>query len=49
MLTVNGPVKFAIEKDRIYIVSEDGTEHETKIIKKTLKAPQKRGDASPNK
>jgi len=37
MLTVNGPVKFAIEKDRIYIKSEDGSEHETKIVKKILK------------
>jgi TonB family protein len=35
--TVNGPVQFAIEKDRIYIKSEDGSEHETKIIKKILK------------
>ena len=37
LLTVNGPVQFAIEKDRIYIKSEDGSEHKTKIIKKTLK------------
>jgi hypothetical protein len=37
MLTVNGPVHFAIEKDRLYIKSEDGSEHETKIIKKILK------------
>jgi hypothetical protein len=39
LLTVNGPVQFAIEKDRIYIKSEDGTEHETKIIKKILTPP----------
>ncbi len=39
-LTVNGPVQFAIEKDRIYIKSEDGREHETKIIKKILKPKQ---------
>ncbi len=37
VLTVNGPAQFAIEKDRIYIKSEDGSEHETKIIKKILK------------
>jgi hypothetical protein len=37
MLTVNGPVQFAIEKDRLYIKSEDGSEHETRIIKKILK------------
>lgn len=36
-LTVNAPVEFAIEKDRLFIKSEDGTEHETKIIKKILK------------
>jgi hypothetical protein len=40
VLTVNGPVQFAMEKDRIYIKSEDGSEHETKIIKKILKAQQ---------
>jgi hypothetical protein len=40
MLTVNGPVQFAIEKDHIYIKSEDGSEHETKIIKKILKPKQ---------
>jgi len=37
LLTVNGPVQFAMEKGRIYIKSEDGSEHETKIIKKILK------------
>lgn len=40
MLIVNGPVQFAIEKDRLYIKSEDGSEHETKIIKKILKTQQ---------
>ena len=40
LLTVNGAVQFAMEKDRIYIKSEDGSEHETKIIKKILKAQQ---------
>lgn len=38
-LTVNGPVQFAIEKDHIYIKSEDGSEHDTKLFKKTLKPP----------
>ena len=37
---MNGPVQFAIEKDRLYIKSEDGTEHETKIVRKILKAQQ---------
>jgi hypothetical protein len=40
VLTVNGPVQFAMEKDRIYIKGEDGTEHETKIVKKILKVHQ---------
>ena len=40
VLTVNGPVQFAMEKDRIYIKSEDGSEHETKIVKKILKDQQ---------
>ena len=40
LLTVNGPVQFAMEQDRIYIKSEDGSEHETKIIKKILKTQQ---------
>ena len=40
LLTVNGPVQFAMEKNSVYIKSEDGSEHETKIIKKILKAQQ---------
>src|ERR1700693_775714 len=39
MLTVNGPVQFAIEKNHVYIKSEDGSEHDTTIIKKTFKTP----------
>ena len=41
--TLNGPVQFAIEKDHLYIKDEDGKEHDTKLIKKTLKgfAPDK--------
>jgi hypothetical protein len=39
-LTVNGPVEFATEKDRLYIKGEDGKEHETKIVKKILKPKQ---------
>jgi hypothetical protein len=44
VLTVNGSVQFAIEKDRIYLKSEDGSEHETKIIKKILKAQHTSAD-----
>jgi hypothetical protein len=36
-LTANGPVQFAIEKYDIYIKSKDNSEHETILIKKTLK------------
>lgn len=39
-LTVNGPVQFAIEKDHLYIKGEDGSEHETKIVKKVSKSQQ---------
>ena len=37
-LTVNGPVQFVIEKDHVYIRDEEGKEHDTKLVKKTLKA-----------
>ena len=38
-LTVNGPVKFAIEKRNLYVIDEDGKEHEMEIVKKTLRLP----------
>lgn len=38
-LTVNARVQFAIAKDHVYIKDEEGKEHDTKLIKKTLKAP----------
>jgi hypothetical protein len=38
-LTVNGPVKYAIEKRKLYVVDEDGKEHEMEIVKKTLRTP----------
>jgi hypothetical protein len=38
--TVNGPVQFAIEKNHLYIKSEDGSEHETTILKTVSKPPQ---------
>jgi len=40
-LTVNGPVQFALEGNHIYIKSEDGSEHETKIVKKVVTSEQK--------
>lgn len=39
-LTVNGPVKYAVKKCNLFVVDEDGKEHEIEIVKKTLKAPQ---------
>jgi len=38
-LTVNGPVKFAIEKRKLFVVDDDGKEHEMGIIKQVLKQP----------
>lgn len=37
-LTVNGPVKFAIEKRKLFVVDEDGKEHEMEIVKKVLRS-----------
>jgi hypothetical protein len=39
-LTVNGPVKYAVEKRKLYVIDEDGKEHEMEIVKKTLKTPE---------
>jgi hypothetical protein len=36
-LTVNGPVKYAVEKRKLFVVDDDGKEHEMEIVKKTLK------------
>jgi hypothetical protein len=36
-LTVNAPVKIAIEKDKMYLVGDDSKEHEATIVKKILK------------
>jgi hypothetical protein len=38
-LTVNGPVKFAVEKRKLFVVDDDGKEHQMEIIKKVLKQP----------
>jgi hypothetical protein len=38
-LTVNGPVKFAIEKRNLFVIDEDGKEHEMEIVKKVLREP----------
>jgi hypothetical protein len=36
-LTVNGPIKFAMEKSVFYVLDDEGKEHELKFVKKTLK------------
>jgi hypothetical protein len=36
-LTINGPIRFAVEKDHIFIIDEDGKEHEARMTKKILK------------
>ena len=38
-LTVNGPVKFAVEKRKLFAIDEDGKEHEMEIVKKVLRQP----------
>lgn len=38
-VTVNGPVKYAVEKRNLYVLDEDGKEHEMEIVKKTLRLP----------
>ena len=37
-LTVNGPVKYAVEKRNLFLLDEDGKEDEATISKKVLKA-----------
>jgi hypothetical protein len=43
-LTVNGPVKFAVEKRKLFVIDEDGKEHEMAIVKRILRLP----DEQPN-
>jgi hypothetical protein len=38
-LTVNGPVKYAIEKRKLFVIDEDGKEHEMEIIKRIFRLP----------
>ena len=39
-LTVNAPVKFAVEKRKLFVIDDDGKEHEMEILKQVLKQPQ---------
>jgi hypothetical protein len=36
-LTVNAPVKFAVEKRKLFVIDDDGKEHEMEILKQVLK------------
>jgi hypothetical protein len=36
-VTVNAPIKFAVDGDHMYLLDDDGHEYKTKIVKKTLK------------
>lgn len=38
-LTVNGPVKFAVEKRKLFVIDEDGKQHEMEIVKRILRLP----------
>jgi CRISPR/Cas system-associated protein Cas7 (RAMP superfamily) len=39
-ITVNGSVKFAIDKRKLYVIDEDSKEHEMEILKKVLRVPE---------
>jgi hypothetical protein len=36
-LVINAPVKYAIEKRKLYVIDDDGKEHEAQIVKQILK------------
>jgi hypothetical protein len=38
-VTVNGPVKYAVEKRKLFVMDEESKEHEMDIVKKTLRLP----------
>ena len=40
---MNGPVKYAVEKRKLFVMDEDGKEHEMEIVKKTLRLPDQAG------
>lgn len=39
-LTVNGPVRFAVEKRKLFVIDDDGKEHEMEIVKRVLRLPE---------
>lgn len=36
-LTVNAPVRYAVEKQKLYVIADDGKEHKFEIVKRVLK------------
>lgn len=38
-LTVNGKVKYAVEKRKLFVIDDEGKDHEMEIVKKVLKQP----------
>jgi hypothetical protein len=39
-LTVNGSVRFADEKRKLFVIDDDGREHGMKIVRRVLKEPK---------
>ncbi len=39
-LTVNGKVKYAVEKRKLFVIDDEGKEHEMEIVKKVLRSPE---------
>lgn len=42
-LTVNGKVKYAVEKRKLFVIDDEGKEHEMEIVKKVLRTPEAAG------
>jgi hypothetical protein len=42
-LTVNGAVKYAVEKQKLSVIDDDGKELEMEIVKKILRQPAEPG------
>lgn len=38
-LTVNGPVKFTVEKRKLFVIDDDGKQHEMEIVKRISRLP----------
>jgi hypothetical protein len=39
MLTVNAPVKYAIEGRKLFLIDNEGKQHQLEITKRVLKTP----------